>query len=107
LLFQANFGKKLPYAVTKHEIQQLLGRHAGILCTELGGGIHIIMERSTAKTMDAFIEFKTQKDAEAVARRLSFTKSGRYPRLGTHHVDIVSGPVAARSFSSCQVHPMA
>lgn len=65
-----------------------MGRHAGILGPDLGGGIHIIMERSTAKTMDAFVEFKTQKDAEAAARRLSFTESGRYPRLGTRHVDI-------------------
>ena len=74
--------------MTKHEIQQLLGRHAGILGIELGGGIHIIMERSTAKTMDAYVEFDTQKDAEAAARRLSFTECGRYPRLGTRHVDI-------------------
>lgn len=65
-----------------------MGRHAGILGPELGGGIHIIMERSTAKTMDAFVEFKSQKDAEIAARRLSFTESGRYPRLGTRHVDI-------------------
>lgn len=79
---------KLPYAVTRHEIHQLMGRHAGVLGPDLGGGIHIIMERSTAKTMDAFVEFKTQKDAEATARRLSFTESGRYPRLGTRHVDI-------------------
>ncbi|EEA26942.1 hypothetical protein TMatcc_004778 [Talaromyces marneffei ATCC 18224] len=78
----------LPYAVTRHEIHQLMGRHAGILGPDLGGGIHIIMERSTAKTMDAFVEFETQKDAEAAARRLSFTESGRYPRLGTRHVDI-------------------
>lgn len=46
------------------------------------------MERSTAKTMDAFVEFKSLKDAEATVRRLSFTESGRYPRLGTRHVDI-------------------
>lgn len=46
------------------------------------------MERSTAKTMDAFVEFKTQKDAETAVRRLSFTESGRYARLGTRHVDI-------------------
>jgi hypothetical protein len=65
-----------------------MGRHAGILGPELGSGIHIIMERSTAKTMDAFVEFNTRKDAEAAARRLSFTESGRYPRLGTRHVDI-------------------
>ncbi|GAM39795.1 hypothetical protein TCE0_034r11626 [Talaromyces pinophilus] len=78
----------LPYAVTRHEIHQLMGRHAGVVGPDLGGGIHIIMERSTAKTMDAFVEFKTQKDAEAAARRLSFTESGRYPRLGTRHVDI-------------------
>ena len=80
--------EQLPYAVTRHEIHQLLGRHAGIIGPDLGGGIHIIMERSTAKTMDAFVEFSTQKDAEAAAHRLSFTESGRYPRLGTRHVDI-------------------
>lgn len=38
--------------------------------------------------MDAFVEFKTQKDADAAARRLSFTESGRYARLGTRHVDV-------------------
>ncbi|KAH8695068.1 hypothetical protein BGW36DRAFT_428957 [Talaromyces proteolyticus] len=78
----------LPYSVTRHEIHQLLGRHACVLGPELGGGVHIIMERSTAKTMDAFVEFETQKDAESTVRRLSFTESGRYARLGTRHVDV-------------------
>lgn len=74
--------------MTRHEIHQLLGRHACVLGPEHGGGVHIIMERSTAKTMDAFVEFKTQKDAEAAVSRLSFTESGRYARLGTRHVDV-------------------
>jgi hypothetical protein len=68
---------------------QFLGRHARILTADLGCAIHIIMERSTAKTMDCYIEFMTPKDAEDTVRRLnSISESGRPPRLGHRHVDL-------------------
>ncbi|KAL1970334.1 hypothetical protein VTN77DRAFT_5494 [Rasamsonia byssochlamydoides] len=68
---------------------QFVGRHARILTPDLGCPIHIIMERSTAKTMDCYVEFLTPADAEATVRRLnSIMESGRPPRLGHRHVDL-------------------
>jgi hypothetical protein len=47
------------------------------------------MERSTAKTMDCYVEFVTTADAEETVERLnSITQSGRPPRLGHRHVDL-------------------
>ncbi|KAL1982479.1 hypothetical protein VTN96DRAFT_1270 [Rasamsonia emersonii] len=81
--------ENLPYSVTKQEIVQLLGRHARTLTPDLGCPIHIIMERSTAKTMDCYVEFLTPADAEATVRRLnSIMESGRPPRLGHRRVDL-------------------
>src|SRR5256886_17709284 len=47
------------------------------------------MERSTSKTMDAFVEFFSLADAaNAVQRYNDHRQSGRAGRLGNRHVDI-------------------
>ena len=48
--------------------------------------IHIIMERSTGKTMDAFVEVVTPEIAEDAVER-NF-RGMRHPRLGQRHVGI-------------------
>ncbi|KAL7359685.1 RRM (RNA recognition motif) superfamily domain-containing protein [Histoplasma ohiense] len=77
----------IPYAVTKHEILQFLGRNARPLTPDLGCPVHIIMERSTGKTMDCYIEFPTKADAECtlawVNRSLDTCQT---PKLGNRHV---------------------
>ncbi|OXV11987.1 hypothetical protein Egran_00251 [Elaphomyces granulatus] len=79
----------IPYNVTKPEITQFMGRGAHILTPDIGNAVHIIMERSTAKTMECYVEFLTVADALATFSRLNhFQEGGRYPRIGNRHVII-------------------
>lgn len=67
----------------------LLGRDAGILPREWGCPIHIIMERSTGKTMECFVEFVSIADAQAALAWVNRgMASGRAPRLGSRHIQI-------------------
>jgi hypothetical protein len=66
-----------------------MGRGAHILTPDIGNAVHIIMERSTAKTMECYVEFLTVADALATFSRLNhFQEGGRYPRIGNRHVII-------------------
>ena len=52
-----------------------------------GTPIHIVMERSTAKTMDCFVELTFPSDAYPLAvRHENAMMSGRHPKMGTRHV---------------------
>ncbi|KAB8223559.1 hypothetical protein BDV33DRAFT_200528 [Aspergillus novoparasiticus] len=76
----------IPYSVTKNEIAQFVGRPARLI---KGCPIHIIMERSTAKTMDCFVETETQEAAQRTVDRInSIYETGRAPRLGLRRVDV-------------------
>lgn len=47
------------------------------------------MERSTAKTMDCYVEFDTAADAKEVVARINrIYETGRAPRLGNRHVEV-------------------
>ncbi|KAJ5249204.1 hypothetical protein N7468_000655 [Penicillium chermesinum] len=51
--------------------------------------IHIIMERSTGKTMECYVEFKDCKEAKlAVSRVTRGSDVGLGPRMGIRHVDV-------------------
>ncbi|KAF9884757.1 hypothetical protein FE257_001247 [Aspergillus nanangensis] len=79
----------IPYSVTKQEIIQFVGRQANIITSDNGCPIHIIMERSTAKTMDCYVEFQTCTDAKETVHRINKVyEVGRAPRLGNRHVDV-------------------
>ncbi|KAJ5194421.1 Nucleotide-binding alpha-beta plait [Penicillium cf. griseofulvum] len=84
----------IPYTVTRQEVASFLGRSANLLPSSQGCPIHIVMERSTGKTMDCFVEFPTQKDAEDTFERINRAyDAGSTPRMGNRHVDIeVSTP---------------
>ncbi|KAI9370654.1 hypothetical protein BJX61DRAFT_544399 [Aspergillus egyptiacus] len=79
----------IPYSITKQEISQFLGRQARLVPADKGCAIHIIMERSTAKTMDCYAEFQTPRDAKDTVTRINRSyENGRAPRLGNRHVDV-------------------
>lgn len=66
-----------------------LGRNAKIITPDLGVAIHIIMERSTSKTMDCFVEFLSYGDALAVVNKFTRNREdGRHPRVGDRHVAV-------------------
>lgn len=51
--------------------------------------VHIIMERITSKTMDAYVEFCTLEDAMRVVEKHSnIIASGRPSRLGDRNVEV-------------------
>ncbi|GAB1197124.1 hypothetical protein APSETT444_006414 [Aspergillus pseudonomiae] len=77
---------KISNVITKNEIAQFVGRPARLI---KGCPIHIIMERSTAKTMDCFVETETQEAAQRTVDRInSIYETGRAPRLGLRRVDV-------------------
>ncbi|CDM27316.1 hypothetical protein DTO013E5_4468 [Penicillium roqueforti] len=79
----------IPYTVTRQEVASFLGRSANLLPSSQGCPIHIIMERSTGKTMDCYVEFPTKKDAEETVDRINRAYDvGSTPRMGSRHVDI-------------------
>ena len=62
-----------------------------MITPDVGCAIHVIMERSTSKTMDCYVEFMNQADADAAVDRINrVNETGRPPRLGSRHVDIES-----------------
>lgn len=68
---------------------QFLGRQTRILRGDPGSAIHIIMERSTAKTMDCYVELETPEDVQDTVTRINRVQElGRPPRLGARHVDV-------------------
>ncbi|KAJ5484761.1 hypothetical protein N7539_004749 [Penicillium diatomitis] len=76
-----------PYTITRQEVKQLFGRSTGLADN---WPIHILMERSTGKTMDfCYVEFKTQKSAEeAVQRILGMCEGNQSPRIGNRPVEV-------------------
>jgi hypothetical protein len=72
--------------LTKHEVLGLLGRDAKLLHSNGGTAIHIIMERSSAKTMDCFVEFASVGDAQVAMRKVNDGLPGNPPRLGSRFV---------------------
>jgi hypothetical protein len=65
-----------------------LGRNAKLI-PEAEEPIHIIMERTTSKTMDAYIEFVDVNEAvNAVNRYETNRSSGHGGRLGERHVEL-------------------
>lgn len=65
-----------------------LGRNARII-SEIYEPIHIIMERVTSKTMDAYVEFMSLQDAIIAVNRYESNRSdGRGGRLGERHVNL-------------------
>lgn len=76
---------QIPYGVTRQEMRQLFAR------SSLAGDnpVHIIMERSTGKTMECYVEFTSENEAEAALSRLNRgSEEGNGPRLGARHLEI-------------------
>ncbi|EEP79641.1 predicted protein [Uncinocarpus reesii 1704] len=78
----------IPYNVSRQEVVHLMGRKARLLPHHLGTPVHIIMDRSTAKTMDCYVEFLTLEDAKETIDWLNRGLPGAPPRLGDRHIDI-------------------
>lgn len=82
----------IPYNTTKNELLACLGRNAQVVPMAAGTpyfAVHIIMDRNTGKTNDAFIEVTRQQEAVTIVN--SFTRrlmAGRQLRIGERLVDV-------------------
>ncbi|KZZ88065.1 RNA recognition motif domain protein [Moelleriella libera RCEF 2490] len=80
--------KNIPFATRRSEVIAFLGRNSKIL-NDSDEPVHIIMERVTSKTMDAYVEFMTLDDAnKAVEKHHHHIMNGRVSRLGDRPVDV-------------------
>ncbi|GFP53045.1 hypothetical protein TASIC1_0002022900 [Trichoderma asperellum] len=80
--------KNIPFATTRAEVIAFLGRNSKIL-NDSDEGVHIIMDKVTSKTMDAYVEFVSLEDAmRAVERHRLNVASGRFARLGDRAIDV-------------------
>ncbi|CAG8086581.1 unnamed protein product [Penicillium olsonii] len=79
----------IPFTCTRQDVNAFLGRGFSSFGTENGPHIHIMMERSTGKTMDCFVEFQTEKDAKKTVTSLNRNHDlNKGTRLGSRHVDV-------------------
>ncbi|QSZ34636.1 hypothetical protein DSL72_007490 [Monilinia vaccinii-corymbosi] len=79
----------IPYGVTRQEVLAFLGRNAKIAAANDHEPIHIIMERVTSKTLDAYVEFISFSEAANAVNRFEQNRIGGRPgRLGQRHVEV-------------------
>lgn len=81
----------IPYSSTRQEIDAFFGRAARFASSPPGStfdGIHIMMERGTAKSHDCFVEFKSEDEAREAVQRVTkaWESTGRKPRIGDRTV---------------------
>ncbi|KAJ4413443.1 hypothetical protein N0V85_003560 [Neurospora sp. IMI 360204] len=80
--------KNIPYMTTQQEIKAFLGRNSKIL-NDVEEPVHVIMERISGKTQEAYVEFFHQEDAiRAVQRFNQAVQRGRPPRIADRPVDV-------------------
>ncbi|KAK1993911.1 hypothetical protein LX36DRAFT_683998 [Colletotrichum falcatum] len=85
----------IPFITNRAEIIAVLGRNSRIL-NDTEEPVHIIMERITGKTTDAYVEFHTLEDAsKAVEKYQQNIGRGRMTRIGQRPVDIELSSQAA------------
>ncbi|KAI1392184.1 uncharacterized protein F4822DRAFT_441250 [Hypoxylon trugodes] len=78
----------IPYDISRAEVIAFLGRSSRIR-NDKEEPVHIIMDRTTSKTNDCYIEFMDFQDAiNAVHKHRNAMESGRQPRLGGRPVDV-------------------
>ncbi|POR35064.1 Uncharacterized protein TPAR_04750 [Tolypocladium paradoxum] len=80
--------KNIPFATKRSEVIAFLGRNSKIL-NDSEEPVHIIMERVTSKTMDAYVEFVSLEEAmKAVDKHHHNLKNGRVSRLGDRPIEV-------------------
>ena len=84
--------KNIPYNTSRAEIIALLGRQAKI-CPQPPGtsfhAVHIIMERQSGKTLDAFVEVESGREAQTVVTQINNrARNGRPAKLGDRCIEV-------------------
>lgn len=87
---------QIPYGTKRNEIVALIGRNSHML-NDRDEPVHIIMERTTNRTNDAYVEFMTYRAAVDCVAKIEGQKNseGRPPRLGDRPVELQLSSQAA------------
>ncbi|KAM0355655.1 hypothetical protein ACHAPU_000040 [Fusarium lateritium] len=87
--------KNIPFSTKRSEVVAFIGRNSRML-SDGEEPIHIIMDRATSKTMDAFVEFVSMEDAMRCAEKHHQNiQAGRISRLGERPVEVELSSQAA------------
>ena len=83
----------IPYACSRAEVVAFLGKNAQLLNQPSTASnyyaVHILMDKPSAKTMDAFVEVKDAREASQVYGQFNRrTKYGGHIKLGDRDVNI-------------------
>jgi len=83
---------QIPYGTTRNEVVAFLGHNAPLVRYPAHTsyfGIHIIMDRPTAKSMDCYVEYEREEHAQLAASRFNDqTRIGKRARLGDRQVRV-------------------
>ncbi|KAK6350362.1 hypothetical protein TWF696_006594 [Orbilia brochopaga] len=77
--------ENIPYNLDDDMLFEFLGKNPGLVPEEQGG-VHIIMDRTTGKTMDCFLEFPTAATAERFVQKRY--NNNRRCILGGRHISL-------------------
>ena len=82
----------IPYTTSRSEIVALLGSQAKIVAQPPGSpfhAVHIVMDRQSGKTMDAFVEVETGKEARFIVGQFAGRAArNRHAKLGDRTAEI-------------------
>ena len=82
----------LPYSTSRSEVIAMLGSKAKIIAQPPGSpfhAVHIVMERQTGKTMDAFVEVETTREARLIVTQFANrAAANRQAKLGDRAVEV-------------------
>ncbi|KAG6355554.1 hypothetical protein INS49_003516 [Diaporthe citri] len=87
--------KNIPFGTKRAEVLAFLGRNSKVL-NDNQEPVHIIMERVTSKTNDAYVEFMSMQAAvNAVEKHQKTVANGRLSRLGDRPIEVELSSQAA------------
>ncbi|KAL1862751.1 hypothetical protein Daus18300_008395 [Diaporthe australafricana] len=87
--------KNIPFGTKRSEVLAFLGRNSKVL-NDSQEPVHIIMERVTVKTNDAYVEFMSMQAAvNAVEKHQKTVASGRLSRIGDRPIEVELSSQAA------------
>jgi hypothetical protein len=84
---------QVPYNVTQKDIlnflcKDFLGRDAKIVTPEYGPAVHVMMDRTSGKTLDVYVEFLSHRDAVVFTQKLAIAREKEHRKLmiGERHI---------------------
>jgi hypothetical protein len=83
----------IPYECKRDDVLHFVGRNAKLISSEMGEAVHIIMDRTTGKSLDCFVEMYSRADAQAAINKFIRARDleGKWIKIGERHVEVSMG----------------